>query len=88
MTYRFRDITPLLWMVKAGTETTITLPGPTNQPTAPEGLQIVVVDDMGLAGTNNISILGPIAGGTSGTSISTNYGSAWFMWMGNTYTQK
>lgn len=68
--------------IRAGTNTTITLPAPSQRPVAPEGKIVIVMDDLGTAGTNNIAFSGPINGGTSGTSLTTNYAVALFIWSG------
>lgn len=52
------------------------------------GITWKVFDNLGKAGTTNITFTGPIGGGTTGTSISTNYGSTTFTWTGAAWMQK
>lgn len=82
-------ITPLIWYYKADTATSVPLPNPANAggPVAPEGLLLFVIDNLGTAGTTNIAITGPINGGSSGTSLTTNYAVALFIWSGATWQQ-
>lgn len=46
MTTHFHAVTPLFNIIKAGTDTTVYLPGPTQEPVAPEGLMFLVVDNL------------------------------------------
>lgn len=77
-------------IIDADHDTTIALPNPTLSGGGPLaiGATFTVADNLGVAGSHNIAITGPVAGGASGTSISTNYGSAAFRWVGNTFVQK
>lgn len=87
---KYHPITPLFTLILADTDTSVPLPnGPAGggQPIA-EGFEFIIVDNNGKAGSTNIAITGPIAGGSTGTSITTNYGSAWFRWDGATFHQK
>jgi hypothetical protein len=77
-------------MIFADADTTITIPNGPNlggQPVA-LGYQYLIVDNNGTAGAHNIAISGPINGGTSGTSITTNYANAILRWVGTTFSQK
>lgn len=83
------SLTPLQTLVLADTDTTIVIPngpGSGGEPHA-YGFMFIVVDNMGTATAHNIALSGPIAGGTSGTAISTNYGSAILIWTGATFNQ-
>ena len=78
-------------LILADASTTVVLPngpGATGGQPIALGDQFLVVDNLGTAGGSNIAIKGPIAGGTSGTSISAAYGSALLVWDGNTFLQK
>ena len=79
----FNPITPLLMMVRADADTTVTIPGGL----VAMGYQYLIVDNNGTAGSHNIALSGPISGTTSGTAISTAYGSALLTWDGATYHQ-
>ena len=85
----YSPLNPRMTLINADATTTITLPNgpPGGQPIA-NGYEFIVVDNNGTAGASNIAIKGPINGGTSGTSISTNYGSAYFVWDGASFIQK
>ena len=89
MSEKFHQVTPLFWYINADANGTVALPNPaaSGGPVAPIGLQIAVLDNMGLAATTNITITGPINGGTTGTSLTTNYAWALFIWSGATWMQ-
>ena len=84
-----RGLSYLDVVILADHSTLVTLPNPLADggPLA-VGARFSVEDNLGLAGGANIAITGPIAGGATGTSITTSYGSAVFTWAGNTFTQK
>lgn len=79
----FQPITPLFGVLYADADTTVTVAGGIQA----QGYQIMVVDNNGTAAAHNIVISGPISGSTSGSSITTNYGSALLTWDGATYHQ-
>jgi hypothetical protein len=76
-------------IIFADADTTVKIQDPTSGggPLA-IGFVFKVVDNNGKAGTTNIALSGPINGGTTGTSITTNYGAATLTWIGNTFSQK
>jgi len=51
------------------------------------GVTYRLIDNLGTAATSNITPVGPIDNSTTGTAISTAFGTATFTWDGSTYIQ-